>query len=499
MKCLWKALSLLLVLAAVLSLCAGAWASGEPTEEPAAEADAEAPAMDADGDIETDHDNHLSFCGQEWYSDSVSVPVNERVVLTVPEVTADDTDGISYRWQTVTERKSIFGYTYPVAKDIPGAVGPSYTTEPVTEVSRFQCVVTDKYGNSIEASFTVSVDNGLLFADGDNWYFESITLAAGDTSVLTVPEVTAADTDDISYHWEKAVIVEGEGWKYSEPAGANGSRCTTDPVTGNTEYTCTITDKYGNELSAEFYIRVENHLLVNGEEGYYTGDVTVTPGQAAELTVRVSADVTDGISYRWLIQTVTYGTETMEEEQTDELDGETGATLHIPEVTRYTRYICEISDTFGNTATAVYSLIPENHFRLVGAGGPERTLHADAGQTLTLTAEVAADDMTGVRHRWFAWIEDTELGYETWTYIGDAASVEASAAEGGYAQYTCVTTDRYGTPLYVLYFITEGPVSGDADGDGRLTPSDAAFCLKSDGREYDAADVLRQLVGLPVG
>ena len=100
----------------------------------------------------------------------------------------------------------------------------------------------------------------------------------------------------------------------------------------------------------DFWVYLDSGLTAEAEGD---SDVTVPYGNKATLQVSASANEGVGITYQW------YKWETDEEgnEQAVSIEKETGSSYETEEITQYTRYYCEVTDSYGNTASVKFTVI----------------------------------------------------------------------------------------------------------------------------------------------
>ena len=170
-------------------------------------------------------ENHLEATGdpEDW-----TVKVGEKAALKV-KVTADKTDGMTYKWYLINED----GYWTEIA----GATGKTYTTPAIQKYSNFVCTVTDKYENTVDVYFYVHVDNELnavSAATNSSWDYRGV--APGEKTTLKL-KVTALDKTGMTYTWYR---------DWNELNTTATTSLTTGAIKERRNYQCKVTDKYGN-------------------------------------------------------------------------------------------------------------------------------------------------------------------------------------------------------------------------------------------------------------
>lgn len=240
----------------------------------------------------------------------------------------EDREDITCRWYHahITDAGLSYGmegfYSYTEEDLIPGAEDNAYTVENVQQREIYVCVVSDPYGNRQKCPFEVAVDN-LLTVDAVGSPRKSV--APGEAATLRLT-VQADDMTDITYQW----------YKNDDPiSGAEGDSYTTPPFETYTDYTCRVTDRYGNTEECWFCVFVPNHLSVQPGDGKDT--LSVKTGESATLRLTVSADDMTGLTYRWY------------DENWEAIPGAEGDTLQIDALEETASFVCQVTDRYGNT------------------------------------------------------------------------------------------------------------------------------------------------------
>ena len=108
-------------------------------------------------------------------------------------------------------------------------------------------------GSAIEKILTHDFND---IADDD-----SIDIEAAPNSELTLKVIASADEGvQLTYTWEK---------DYETIENANADTYTIASVTDEGDYSCTVSDQFGNSKTVYFYVGVETHLTAypEGSEG----------------------------------------------------------------------------------------------------------------------------------------------------------------------------------------------------------------------------------------
>lgn len=139
------------------------------------------------------------------------------------------------------------------------STGNKITTDKIIGKANYYCTVSDEYGNAISETFAISVDNRLsVKAVGDT------EVIADSNEKLTLKVKASCKTGKLTYRWEKSEFTVGGSSTKEVGTGASitckAPKNTSDEIIYQS-YTCTVTDKYGNEESVEF------HVYVVGKQG----------------------------------------------------------------------------------------------------------------------------------------------------------------------------------------------------------------------------------------
>ncbi|MBQ9154492.1 MAG: hypothetical protein IJ130_11830, partial [Solobacterium sp.] len=282
-------------------------------------------------------------------------------VTFVVDVSADERSELTYRWMK--------GY-----EDIPGSGNQdTFTITAGNENVTYICEVTDQFGNMSRASFYVRIKNGLdvRSAGGQSDYYVS----EGEEVTLGVL-IYADDMEGITTKWyQDSLAMEGMDNKTE----------ITVTVNEHHDYTCWVTDKFGNVKTPVFNTYVENHLDVQREQDE---NLSVSQGEQVTLSIAVTADDTSDLQFRWYRVTDTF----------EDLEDVTGPSL-TEEINSYRSYYCTVEDKYGNSKELWWSVEIENQLEASAAGG-QTELYVNAGQTVDLEVVASAADMDGITYEW---------------------------------------------------------------------------------------------------
>lgn len=327
---------------------------------------------------------------------------------------------------------------------------------------------TDSTG-SFPVILTKRVDNHLrAWAEGDDGNTnKEISAVLGERLELKV-SVSADDMSNLTYRWDK---------EYSEGGGSwNGATLTTDGEaswtvenTARTEtYICTVTDQYGNSVQVMFYVHIENHLSasVYGEEGNTYTSIPVSLGDNVEMKVAVTADDLSGITYSWLRE---YYNENGGYWNRTTLADDAGDSWTAENIQQTERYICAVSDRFGNTSEVEFYLRIENHLNAQVDGNTFRFINSGEDTELSVTASC---DTGEILYQWFR--DDSRISGATGTSIS-LTNITANA------RYRCEMRDQYNNNLSISFQVFIKP---DLTGIPTISPDTAMTAVVVNGPTY---------------
>ena len=390
-------------------------------------------------------ENHLTVVaeGSEEEDTSVAYPF----ILPGSSVTlraiasADDASQLEYQWFNVVEMSNDWGEVFDELEPIEGANTAEYYIEEV-DGGRYQCMVSDQFGNSVYAQFYIQSDNHLrAFPEGafEDETSRFLLVKPFESATLKVTAL-AEDMSQITYQWQEAVVTAEESYDdediYSDIEGANEDTYQADS-SRNLAYRCKVSDQYENAAYVYFYLEVNNELRAypdGAEEGSRTVEIYPAPGDTITLKVNPSAIDVSQLAYEWY------------DDDDNELDSD-GPELVLNNVTKAKRYRCRVSDQYGNGSTAYFYIRFENHLNVHPAGTRNTDyvyLKAEPHAPLTLRVVAEADDTSQLTYEWRGDYETID-GADTDTYT--IPSVEERM------EYDCTVTDQYDNQGAVRFYV----------------------------------------------
>lgn len=294
-----------------------------------------------------------------------------------PAVEADDTEGLQYLWT----------YTGSNGKEDPADnTGASLTVTGPENNDSYNCLVTDRYGNSANAYYRFFADTHLeVYAEGDtrkdNDFY--INISGMDSLTLT----GAADADEgtpLTWSWEKNnTAIDGETGTFT---GSGKTSLLVDSPEADDIYRFRAEDNYGNSDYVDFHLVSETTPLRiypdGGNEGDDSIDVNLSFDQnPAKLYVHVAECIDDlALKYVWKNEAGEVLSEAFEDSTYWVYDPVDGA-----------KYSCTAIDQFGQEATVWFTLHVE-----LDPNGPtkeefENAQEIRAGETAEVTLNNAED------------------------------------------------------------------------------------------------------------
>ena len=166
-----------------------------------------------------------------------SVPLGDSLTLSVKAET--DGGNLHYHWDCFEG----------VAPGLPtDDQTSSFTITEVKGYAYIRCRVSDDLGGRVDLYMAVNVDNGLkAYAAGTErtnvYYFDS-------SAPQTLAVEASADQGDLTYIWRVRTRSDG-----TQQLSGDGPSLFVGPVTEDREYSCEVTDIYGNRVTVWFEFR----------------------------------------------------------------------------------------------------------------------------------------------------------------------------------------------------------------------------------------------------
>ena len=260
--------------------------------------------------------------------------------------------------------------------------------------SKYQCVVTDKYGETLTSDeVTLTVKKPLAITSQPTDFSGGI----GETAKFIVE----AQGEGLKYQWQ--VLKNGTWTNCSMNDGAKTDTLTLEikESRDGSKYHCIVSDKTGaKETSDEVTLSISHEIYIAAEPEYCFGDY----GEYATFVVEAEGD---GLKYQWQVWKNGAWTNCSINDgaKTDSL------TLLIKESRDGSKYHCVITDKYGNVATTrevyLYALhievieeadttVVEAENTVAEAEETVETVVVEEAEVVETVEEVAVDTVTEV-------------------------------------------------------------------------------------------------------
>jgi nitrogen fixation protein FixH len=352
-----------------------------------------------------------------------SAPVNftGQVGETAVFVVGAQGDELTYQWQVFKDGE----WTNCSINDGAKTAALSFEIKATANGNRYQCIITDGYGNSVttkEVVLTIKTPLNITSQPSNASGF------AGETATYTI----AARGDNLSYQWQ--VFKDGAWTNCSMNDGAKTATLSFEikaTLNGN-KYHCIITDGYGDSVTSnEVTLTVKTPVSITSQPSNVSGFA----GETATFTV---GTVGDNLAYQW--QVFKDGAWT----NASMNDGAKTATLsfEIKANANGNKYHCIINDGYGNTVTT--SEVTLTVKTAAGISTQPSNCSGFIGDIATFTIVAAGDNLS---YQWQVFKD----GAWTNCSMNDGAktatlSFEIKATANG-NKYHCVITDGYGNSV----------------------------------------------------
>ena len=284
---------------------------------------------------------------------------------------------------------------------IDGAVTSEYVIDSLQCQGDYNCIVTDRYGNSAEAEFNIYVENHLkVYIEGLSENSNNVTYNVAPEESLTIKPVIEADDDSqLTCEWE-----DHTDWWDESAVVSTAREYTIESVKSDREYSFTVRDQYGNSVYLYFEIKVDNGFYAKAEG---KTDFEAAPGEELDFNVIAHANVGD-LKYSWSKETITldkYGHVSQDTVQIDEWEGKSSVHFNANESTSY---YCSVTDEYGGWQSIRFDVKVGNLIAY-----PENTLEGlvIAGKGDKITLSVHAEDTADaeITYIWSKYDYGTEL------------------------------------------------------------------------------------------
>ena len=372
-------------------------------------------------------DNHLSLS----YLEYVNVLDGGNTILNVVATAADTTD-ITYEW-------SKYNYDPDIDDWIPidGETEPSLSLTGITDNQKYQCCVTDRFGNYAYATFHVNLVSDNELELNYNYY---VSLQPDNTGAELSVTPVYGQPENLMYQWYRAdnPVEDDCSWtEVASPAQAGSviSLSITEPVRQHTLYRCKVYDETNYEIFSEayFHIYVDSGLTVSYGSGSRRA-WDITPEENAALSVLAESAVTDD-NYK-----ITYAWYSSKDDDEYELIADADGAAYTTKQSGY--YYCEVSDTYGNSERLYFVVTVDNPDFVVNTPAKTDFTFSRVGEQATLQV-----DATGGLS--FKWTEEDSDTIRELTETGPSLVITAGE---NLKKYTCIVSDAYGNEERVIFY-----------------------------------------------
>ncbi|MBR4948281.1 MAG: leucine-rich repeat protein [Clostridiales bacterium] len=346
-------------------------------------------------------------------------------------------DGLKYQWQVL--KPGAEAWVNCSMNDGAKTSSLSIAVKDSKNGWKYKCVITDKYGNTVETDPVVLYIGTELKISTQP---EDYTGRVGETAEFTV----AAQGDGLKYQWQ--VMKNGEWTNCSKNDGAKTATLTQEVKDSRNGfvYHCVITDKNGIAVTSdEVTLTVDKSLRIVEQPVGGAEEVSVPIGIIVIIPIKAEGD---GLKYQW--QVLKNGTWT----NCSMNDGAKTNTLVIEmkESRDGSVYHCVVSDKYGNSETSHEIKLTTE--KVITVFSDPADCYANLGDNAEFTIEAYGFDL---KYQW----QVLKKGVWTNCSINDGAktdtlTLEAKESRDG-CQYRCVITDKFEnvhtTETVTLYII----------------------------------------------
>ena len=350
----------------------------------------------------------LAFAGMASAEDALTLNEEVTVEISIPGDVAiypftPQEDGMYvYSSRSIDEEEwyNVYGYLLDedmqlITKNIPGIRDGQFRLV-------YQLSADTQYyfgaafsGTDMTGSFKIKLEklDGLYAAAKEDIVYAEL----GQTGTAEVNAFSLSG--GLTYQWfDGETEIEGEtGRTYAFPA-------LTEPKT----YRCAVTDAAGQTEEVEVHARINSRMTVSG-----TGGGAVEYDGSATLSINANARYgADQITYAWYEQ-VLHADGIWYEEL---IEGETGNTLTMSNITRTRSMFCNVADIYGNGQEYWFNVFVPGKITMNAVDGTEK--QAAAGDSVTMAVNAVSENDYAISYNWYkiVWGGDNEE-WEDWVRL----------------------------------------------------------------------------------
>jgi len=358
--------------------------------------------------LDTREDSEKEF--EVEYTDSVTLEAKTNAVEP------------QYVWSEVSDEGT--------AMEIPGASGDTFTFTP-SSGKVIRCTVTDKFGNSIDLDFGVTVE--YVLTDNTQEEDKAVEIVMFESATLA-PDIDSSKTTGVTY-----------AWSYLEDGTEFTALPDTDPsimVTPEsfTTYKCIVSDEHGNEVTVIFTVNVTVPEL-NDTRDESDKMITVDYDGTTEVTLDAKTDGTAEyqFSYTW--------SESVDGLNFTPIAGASGKTFSfIP--SDYTTIRCTVTDIYGHGLELDF--VVSVRFGLTD-NTPESSKDVTIlkSESATLEPDIDESNTNGVTYVWYESTDGT-----VYSDYPDATTKSYEVTPDETTYYKCIVSDVHGNSITIFYRVT---------------------------------------------
>ncbi len=353
-------------------------------------------------------------------------------------LTAEIAAGETVYFRFVPEEDGVYSFTSEAEDDTYGYLYDADMNELAEDDDSGegrQFLITWRCTAGVTYYFGVRFYNGEKFGSIPVRLYENDTWCGDGYNVVVTPETEVtlfaeawSRIGEITYQWTNR--------ETEEPEEETGPYLAVGPVTKNMYYFCRVTlppaDEESEPVTKElwFDIYVDNELTANAKD--WQSSIRVAPGGSATMEVEATCAVGEPV-YQW------YDADNLA------MEGETGASLTVTNVTGPAEYHCVVTDAYHTDEINVYFDVAVNVSLSADAVG-ERYRNVYHGETTLL--EVTVDIAEGYAYHCQWYYNGEVMDHETGTSVTVPAPSESSA------DVVCEVSDDYGNEVTVSFYLT---------------------------------------------
>ncbi|MBE6038548.1 MAG: hypothetical protein E7218_05015 [Anaerofustis stercorihominis] len=324
-------------------------------------------------------------------------------------------EGLTYKWYFKNAGSSKFSYTSSFT-------GNSYSVKMDESRSGRQvyCVVTDKYGNSVQsATATLSMSSAVAITTQP----KDVTVAKGTTAKVTL----TATGEGLTYKWYFKNAGSSK-FSYTSSFTGNSYSVKMDASRSGRQVYCVVTDKYGNSVQSATATLSMSGVTITAQPM----NVTVVKGATAKVTVGATGE---GLTYKWYFKNAGAS-------KFSYTSSFTGNSYSVKmDASRSGRQVyCVVADEYGLLLLLLLSTLSMSGVTITAQ---PMNVTVVKGATAKVTVGATGEGLT---YKWYFKNAGASKFSYTSSFTGNSYSVKMDASRNGRQVY-CVVTDKYGNSV----------------------------------------------------